>query len=162
MSSLIHRISTQTDMSMQTQSRMNESLSNEAQSQEICPHHEWIQQTKVQMLRMIDRWCPQPLMNQHFLIQTGSGAAASTRVPSFAGSETEREAEPANTHDLIRRVGLLSCWEQDEQEENSAAESRTFNPPNMIQSSLCNTYVIERSKYSANNNKKSRCNIQYK
>ncbi len=113
-------------MSMQTQSRMNESLSNEAQSQEICPHHEWIQQTKVQMLRMIDRWCPQPLMNQHFLIQTGSGAAASTRVPSFAGSETEREAEPANTHDLIRRVGLLSCWEQDEQEEISARREQNI------------------------------------
>ncbi len=101
---------------------------------------------------MIDSWCQwldttQPLMNQHILFQPGSGATASTHVPSFAGSESEREAEPANTHDLIRRVGLLSCWEQEEQPRVlSTQRAEHLTLPNIIQSSLSryNTCVLGR------------------
>ncbi len=154
LSSFIHRISTQTDMSMQTQSRIEWRPCQMKHSlKRFVLIMSEFSKLKVQMLCMIDRWCqrlerraPSHWWTQHFLIQTGSGAAASTRVPSFAGSETEREAEPANTHGPDQKGGIIELQRAGRAGRDlSTQRAETFNPPNMIQSSLsrCNTYVIE-------------------
>jgi len=73
------------------------------------------------------------MMKQHFLFQTNTGATTSTRVPSFTGSESEREAEreavSANTHDLIRTSGIIEQLRAGRAAQRSQhAQSRTFNP----------------------------------
>lgn len=114
---------------------MNESLSNEAQPQEICPHHEWIQQTKEQTL-----WYDRQLMS-------AAGHHPATDEPAFP-VPTRLWSDCKYTRAIIcwqwvrerswacqytrpdKKGGIIELLRAGRAAQSSQhAESRTFNPP---------------------------------